>query len=368
MDINLLLRLMAEKKASDLFFSTGAPPHMKIEGVSTAIGSGALPPGAIKKIAYSIMNNDQIRDFEENWESNFAYTAKDVGRFRVNVFMQRGEVGIVLRHINSDIPTLTQLKLPKIISKLVMERTGLVLVCGPTGSGKSSTLAALIEYRNSIDSGHILTIEDPIEFLYSHKMSIIDQREIGVDTKSYSNALKNAMREAPDVILIGEIRDSEAMEYALSYAQTGHLCLATIHGNNAKQVLERIKNLFPKDMQGHVMTELASVLKGIVSQLLLRNKEGMRVPALEITMAAPEIIDIIKRGQLDELTKAIAGNRMEGMMTFDQSLYELFNMGEISQEQAISYAESKHDLTLKMRLGGRSPNNSGTSSGFKTKF
>ncbi|PIP80815.1 MAG: type IV pili twitching motility protein PilT [Gammaproteobacteria bacterium CG22_combo_CG10-13_8_21_14_all_40_8] len=368
MDINLLLRLMAEKKASDLFFSTGAPPHMKIEGVSTAIGSGALPPGAIKKIAYSIMNDTQIKDFEENWESNFAYTAKNVGRFRVNVFMQRGEVGVVLRHINSDIPTLNQLKLPKVISGLVMERTGLVLVCGPTGSGKSSTLAALIEHRNSVDSGHILTIEDPIEFLYSHKMSIIDQREIGVDTKNYSNALKNAMREAPDVILIGEIRDTEAMEYALSYAQTGHLCLATIHGNNAKQVLERIRNLFPKDMQGHIMTELASVLKGIISQRLLRNKEGKRVPALEVTMAAPEIVDIIKRGQLDELSKAIAGNRMDGMMTFDQSLYELVNIGEITQDQAISYAESKHDLSLKLRLSGKKTTLTGNNTQFNTKL
>ncbi len=359
---------MAEKNASDLFFSTGAPPHMKIEGVSTAIGSSALPPGAIKKIAYSIMNDEQIKDFEENWESNFAYSAGEVGRFRVNVFMQRGEVGIVLRHIKSDIPTIRDLKLPKQITNLVMERAGLVLVCGPTGSGKSSTLAALIEHRNSIDSGHILTIEDPIEFLYEHKMSIIDQREIGVDTKNYSNALKNAMREAPDVILIGEIRDTEAMEYALSYAQTGHLCLATIHGNNAKQVLERIRNLFPTEMQGHIMTELSSVLKGIISQRLLQNKDGKRVPALEVTMAVPEIVDIIKRGQLDELSKAIASNHMEGMMTFDQSLYELVNIGEITQEQAIHYAESRHDLSLKLRLSGKQAAIKTEGQTFKTKF
>ena len=353
MDINLLLRLMAEKNASDLFFSTGAPPHMKVEGVSTPIGQGALPSGAIKKIAYSIMNENQIQDFEEQWESNFAYTSEDIGRFRVNVFMQRGEVGMVMRHIKSDIPTTSELGLPSSINNLVMERVGLVLVCGPTGSGKSSTLAAMIEHRNRNDTGHILTIEDPIEFLYTHKKSIIDQREIGVDTKNYANAMKNAMREAPDVILIGEIRDSIAMEYALSYAQTGHLCLATIHGNNAKQVLERIRNMFPKEMQGHVLTEVAGALKGIISQRLIRNKKGLRIPALEITLAAPEILEIIQRGQFEQLAKSIASNKTEGMVTFDQSLYDLFTMGEITQEMALHYAESKHDLNLKMRLAGQ---------------
>lgn len=368
MDINLLLRLMAEKNASDLFFSTGAPPHIKIEGVSTPIGQGALPGGAIKKIAYSIMNDSQIDEFEENWESNFAYTSEDIGRFRVNVFMQRGEVGMVMRHIKSDIPTIKDLKLPVSIRNLVMERVGLVLICGPTGAGKSSTLAAMIQHRNQHDTGHILTIEDPIEFLYEHQKSIIDQREIGVDTKNYSNALKNAMREAPDVILIGEIRDQEAMEYALSYAQTGHLCLATIHGNNAKQVLERIRNLFPKEMQGHIMTELGSVLKGIVSQRLIRNKEGRRVPALEITLDAPEIVEIIQRGNLDQLSKAIASNKMDGMITFDQSLYDLFTMGEITQDMALHYAESKHDLSLKMRLSGQKSGGETVNNPFKTKL
>ncbi|RMH41783.1 MAG: PilT/PilU family type 4a pilus ATPase [Gammaproteobacteria bacterium] len=353
MDIHLLLRLMAEKNASDLFFSTGAPPHMKVEGVATPIGKAPMPPGAIKKIAYSIMSEQQIEEFEREWEANFAYSAGDIGRFRVNVFYQRGEVGMVMRHIKSDIPTIEELHLPKILKQLVMERTGLILVCGPTGSGKSTTMAAMLEHRNRSASGHILTIEDPIEFLYEHKRSIIDQREIGVDTKNYSNALKNAMREAPDVILIGEIRDSEAMEYALNYAQTGHLCLATIHGNNAKQVLERIRNMFPKEMQGHVMTELSGVIKGIISQRLIRNKEGKRIPALEVMLAAPEIVEIIARGtNLEELPKAIASNKMDGMITFDQSLYDLFRIGEITQEMALHYAESRHDLSLKMRLSG----------------
>ncbi|QGX41570.1 PilT/PilU family type 4a pilus ATPase [Permianibacter aggregans] len=351
MDIKLLLRLMAEKNASDLFFSTGAPPHMKIEGVSTPMGSGPLPPGAIKDIAYKLMDAQQIKDFEENWEANFALAADGVGRFRVNVFKQRGEVGIVMRHIKTNIPALETLKLPPIVKNLIMERVGLVLVCGPTGSGKSTSLASLLDYRNRRETGHILTIEDPIEFLHDHKMSIVDQREIGVDTKSFHNALKNAMREAPDVILIGEIRDSEAMEYALNYAQTGHLVLATIHGNNCRQVLDRIRNLFPQDMRGHVMKELSSVLKGIISQRLVRGIGGLRVPAVEIMMMAPDINEIIQRGYLEDLPKAIEKNYVDGMRTFDQSLFDLYKANLITKDDALHYAESKTDLSLRMRLG-----------------
>ncbi len=350
MDIKLLLRLMAEKNASDLFFSTGAPPHMKIEGVSTPMGQGALPPGAIKNIAYDIMTQKQIDEFEEEWEQNFAISVDDIGRFRVNVFMQRGEVGMVMRHIKSDIPNLENLRLPPTVSKLVMERAGLVLICGPTGSGKSTTLAAMIDYRNRRDTSHILTIEDPIEFLHEHKLSIIDQREIGVDTKSYHNALKNAMREAPDLILIGEIRDEEAMQYALSYAQTGHLCLATIHGNNSKQVLERIRNMIPKEQRSTLMKELASVLKGIVSQRLVMSQDGKRVAALEILMKAPDIQEIIQKGNLEELKKAIEKHHMDGMMSFDQSLFKLYKDGVITKEDALRFAESRTDLNLQMRL------------------
>ncbi|NVJ49311.1 MAG: PilT/PilU family type 4a pilus ATPase [Gammaproteobacteria bacterium] len=350
MDIKLLLRLMAERSASDLFFSTGAPPHMKIEGVSTPMGQGPLPPGAIKDIAYKLMDEHQIREFEEEWELNFAISVEDIGRFRVNVFMQRGEVGMVMRHIKSDIPSLEQLKLPEPLKELIMGRSGLVLVCGPTGSGKSTTLAAMIDYRNNRDTSHILTIEDPIEFLHPHKMCIIDQREIGVDTKNYHNALKNAMREAPDVILIGEIRDQEAMEYALSYAQTGHLCLATIHGNNSKQVLERIRNLFPADMRGNVMKELSSVLNGIVSQRLVRSTSGQRIAAHEILMKAPDLVEIIQKGTLEDLRKAIEDHQKDGMMTFDQCLFKLYKQRLITREDALHFAESKTDLNLKMRL------------------
>lgn len=358
MDIKLLLRLMAERNASDLFFSTGAPPHMKIEGVSTPMGQGALPPGAIKDISYGLMSQKQIDEFEEEWEQNFAISVDDIGRFRVNVFMQRGEVGMVMRHIKSDIPNLEKLRLPATVSKLVMERSGLVLICGPTGSGKSTTLAAMIDYRNRRDTSHILTIEDPIEFLHEHKLSIIDQREIGVDTKSYRHALKNAMREAPDLILIGEIRDEEAMKYALSYAQTGHLCLATIHGNNSKQVLERIRNMVPKEQRSSLMKELASVLKGIVSQRLVMSHDGKRVAALEILMKAPDLQEIIQKGTLEDLKKAIEKHHMDGMMSFDQSLFTLYRDGVITRDDALKFAESRTDLNLQMRLsesGGKLP-------------
>ena len=350
MDIKLLLRLMAEKNASDLFFSNGAPPHMKIEGVSTPMGQGALPSGAIKNIAYKLMTQKQIDEFEEEWEQNFAISVDDIGRFRVNVFMQRGEVGMVMRHIKSDIPSLESLSLPPAIAKLGMERNGLVLICGPTGSGKSTTLASMIDYRNRRDTSHILTIEDPIEFLHEHKLSIIDQREIGVDTKNYQNALKNALREAPDVILIGEIRDKEAMQYALSFAQTGHLCLATIHGNNSKQVLERVRNMIPQEQRSSVMKELSGVLKGIVSQRLVMSQDGKRVAALEILMKAPDLQEIIQKGTLEELKKAIEKHHMDGMMSFDQSLFGLYKDGVITKDDALRFAESRTDLSLQMRL------------------
>lgn len=356
MDINLLLRLMAEKNASDLFFSTGAPPHMKIEGISTPMGQSPLPPGAIKDIAYNMMSDVQIAEFEELWESNFAHTVKNIGRFRVNVFKQRGEVGIVLRHIKYSIPTIEDLNLPSVVSRLVMEPSGLLLICGPTGSGKSTTMAGMIDYRNSRQAGHILTVEDPIEFLHRHKMSILDQREIGVDTKNYLNALKNAMREAPDVIMIGEILDYESMKYALSFAQTGHLVIATIHGNNIKQAIDRVRNMFPTEVRSQIMVELSSILKGVIAQRLLRNQKGVRVPALEIMVGSPEISEIIQRGKLDELRKVIEASADDGMQTFDQALFMLWKNKEITREDALHFAESRTDLSLKMRLGNQSGN------------
>ncbi|MDH5434310.1 MAG: PilT/PilU family type 4a pilus ATPase [Gammaproteobacteria bacterium] len=375
MDIKLLLRLMSSKNASDLFFSAGAPPHMKIEGISTPMGQGAMPAGSIKKIAYELMNEKQIKEFEEEWEQNFAITIDDIGRFRVNVFMQRGEVGMVMRHIKSNVPSLEELELPNKVAELVMERSGLVLVCGPTGSGKSTTLAAMIDYKNRNATSHILTLEDPIEFIHTHKQSIIDQREIGVDTKNFHNGLKNAMREAPDVILIGEVRDEESMQYAISYAQTGHLCIATIHGNNSKQVIERIRNLIPNEMRDSVLKDLSSVLKGIISQRLVMSKSGKRVAAMEIMLKAPDIQEIIQTGNLVNLKKAIEKHHMDGMMSFDQSLFKLYKTDVISKEEALHFAESRTDLNLQMRLsetGGKmqQPSVEGSSNGpsFSTKL
>ena len=356
MDINILLRLMAEKNASDLFFSTGAPPHMKIEGVSTPMGQSPLPPGAIKDIVYNMMNEEQKAEFEEEWESNFAYTVKNIGRFRVNAFRQRGEVGMVLRHIKYTIPAMEDLRLPPVISKLIMEPSGLILICGPTGSGKSTTMAAMIDYRNSRQGGHILTVEDPIEYLHRHKMSILDQREIGVDTKNFHNALKNAMREAPDVIMIGEIRDREAMEYALSFSQTGHLDIATIHGNNVKQAIDRARNMFPADNRDQVMMEMSTVLKGVVAQRLLRNQKGIRVPALEIMVGSPETAEVLNKNKLDELRVVIEKSENDGMQTFDMALYNLWRAKEITREDALHFAESRTDLSLRMRLGNQGAN------------
>jgi len=356
MDINILLRLMAEKNASDLFFSTGAPPHMKIEGVSTPMGQSPLPPGAIKDIVYNMMNEEQKAEFEEEWESNFAYTVKNIGRFRVNAFRQRGEVGMVLRHIKYTIPAMEDLRLPPVISKLIMEPSGLILICGPTGSGKSTTMAAMIDYRNSRQGGHILTVEDPIEYLHRHKMSILDQREIGVDTKNFHNALKNAMREAPDVIMIGEIRDREAMEYALSFSQTGHLVIATIHGNNVKQAIDRARNMFPADNRDQVMMEMSTVLKGVVAQRLLRNQKGIRVPALEIMVGSPETAEVLNKNKLDELRVVIEKSENDGMQTFDMALYNLWRAKEITREDALHFAESRTDLSLRMRLGNQGAN------------
>lgn len=351
MDISLILRFMVERSASDLFFSTGAPPNIKIEGVSTPVGHAPLPPGAIKDIAYSIMTEEQIDEFEEKLEMNFAYSASNIGRFRVNVFRQRGEVGMVMRHIKTNIPDITLLKLPPVLKDVIMEHNGLILVCGPTGAGKSTTLAAMVDYRNRNKTGHILTIEDPIEYLHAHKQSIIDQREIGVDTHSYHDALRNALREAPDVILIGEIRDAEAMEYAVTFAQTGHLCLATLHANNTKQAFERIRHFYPPEKQGQVMFDLSLVVRGIISQKLIPNVQGKRVPVMEVMLRSPDVVELIQKDELDNIVKAIESNANDGMMTMDQHLYELYKKGELDQEAALYHAESRTNLSLRMRLG-----------------
>ncbi|MFN9737007.1 MAG: PilT/PilU family type 4a pilus ATPase [Pseudomonadota bacterium] len=350
MDIGYFLKLMTDKGASDMFLTTGAPVNIKVEGKLYPLGNTGLPGGMVKKIAYSLMDEGQVPRFERDLELNMAIAVKDAGRFRVNVFKQRGEVAMVIRAIKSDIPSFEALKLPPVLRQLIMEPRGLILVVGATGSGKSTTLAAMLDYRNMNRSGHILTVEDPIEFLHRHKKSIVNQREVGLDTHSYQEALKNAMREAPDVILIGEIRDMETMEAAISFSETGHLCLATLHSNNADQTLERILNFFPESAHKNILMNLALNLKAVISQRLVTGKDDKRLPAVEILINTPLIRDMIRRGQIHDMKEAMDRSLSDSMQTFDQALYALFKEGKIDIEEALVKADSRDGLALKIRL------------------
>ena len=350
MDIGYFLKLMTEKNASDMFLTTGAPVYIKVEGKLYPLGNTGLPAGMVKKIAYSLMDEGQVPAFERDLEFNMAIAVKDTGRFRVNVFKQRGEVGMVIRAIKSEIPSIDQLKLPNVLKDIVMEQRGLVLVVGSTGSGKSTTLAAMIDHRNASTTGHILTIEDPIEFLHRHKKSIVNQREVGLDTHAFHNALKNAMREAPDVILIGEILDATTMESAIAFAETGHLCLATLHSNNADQTLDRILNFFPESAHKNVLMNLSLNLKAVISQRLVIGKDGKRLPAAEILINTPMIRDLIRRGEVHEIKDAMDKSLQEGMQTFDQSLFRLYKEGKVDLEEALRKADSRDGLALKIRL------------------
>lgn len=350
MDIGYFLKLMKEKNASDMFLSTGAPVSMKVEGRILPLGKSGLPPGMVKKIAYSLMSEGQVPEFEERWELNLAISLKDAGRFRVNVFRQRGEVAMVIRAINSEIPSFEDLHLPELLKDMVMEPRGIVLVVGSTGSGKSTTLAAMIDYRNTHKSGHILTIEDPIEFLHRHKKSLVNQREIGIDTKNYHNALRSALREAPDVLLVGEILDTETMEAAMSFAETGHLVLATLHSNNADQTMDRILNFFQQQLHKQVLQSLSLNLRGIVSQRLVMAKNGRRRPAIEVLKNTPMIRDMIRRGEIADLKEAMDKSLDAGMQTFDQALYKLYKDGVIELEEALRKADSRDGLELKIKL------------------
>jgi twitching motility protein PilU len=350
MDIGYFLKLMTEKNASDMFLTTGAPVNIKVEGKLYPLGNTGLPPGMVKKIAYSLMDEGQVPEFERSLELNLAIAVKDAGRFRINVFKQRGEVGMVIRAIKSEIPSLEHLKLPPVLRDIIMEKRGLILVVGATGSGKSSTLAAMMDWRNQQQSGHILTIEDPIEFLHRHKRSIVNQREVGLDTHTYSDALKNAMREAPDVIMIGEIRDTETMESAIAFSETGHLCLSTLHSNNADQTMERILNFFPESAHKNILMNLSLNLKAIISQRLVIGKDGRRVPAVEILLNTPHIRDLIRRGQIHEMKEAMERSLADGMCTFDQSLFQLYKAGRVELEEALRNADSRDGLSLKIRM------------------
>ncbi len=350
MDILPYLKLMVQKNGSDLFFSTGAPPNLKAEGRTAPIGTTAMEPGQVKQLAYSIMSDDQVREFESTLESNLAISINRLGRFRVNVFRQRGDVAMVIRYIKGVIPNFAELQLPDLLSELIMLPRGLLLIVGSTGSGKSTTLASMIDYRNQNATGHILTIEDPIEYLHTHKKSIVDQREVGLDTLSFEVALKNAMREAPDVILIGEIRDADTMQHAIAYAETGHLCLSTLHANNANQALDRIVNFFPDTAHRQLYSDLSLNLKGVISQRLIKTPNGGRVPAVEMLILTSYISELIQKGDIHTIKEAMEQGQERGMQTFDQALYQLYKEGKITLEDALENADSRNNLSLKIRL------------------
>lgn len=353
-DISPVLKFMVDKGASDIFFSTNAAIHIDIEGESLPINAQIMGPGMIKEIAYSLMTADQIKEFESTLECNFAISKTDIGRFRVNVFQQRGEVAMVVRHIKTEIPSFEQLGLPPILKDLIMRKRGLLLLVGATGSGKSTTLASMIDHRNENATGHIITVEDPIEFVYQHKKSIVNQREVGIDTLSFDNALKNAMRQAPDVILIGEIRDMESMKLAMAYAETGHLCLATLHANNANQALERIISFFPPEIKQGLLLSVSLNLVGIISQRLVAAKSQKRVAASEVLINTPYVAELIQKQKLGEIKDIMADNNDIGMNTFDQSLFRLYANGKIDEENALANADSRNDLSLKIRFAAES--------------
>jgi twitching motility protein PilU len=344
------LKTLASENGSDLYLSTGAPPCAKFEGQLKPIASDILKPGEIKEIAYEVMDATQQAEFEEELEMNLATSIPGFGRFRVNIFVQRNEVAIVARNIVADIPNWEDLGLPPILTDVVMRKRGLMLFVGATGSGKSTSLAALIDYRNSNSSGHIVTIEDPVEYVHSHKQSIINQREVGVDTRSWHNALKNTLRQAPDVILIGEIRDRETMEHAIAFAETGHLCISTLHANNANQALDRIINFFPEERRHQLLMDLSLNLQAIVSQRLIPTLEGKRCAAIEVLLGTPMVADLILRGEVDGIKEVMQKSENVGMKTFDTALFELFEAGMISEDDALRNADSPNNVRLKIKF------------------
>ena len=346
-----LLKLMVEKGGSDLFVTVGFPPAIKVDGKVTAVSKTKLSSENTKAMTYAIMNDKQLKEFEATKECNFAIAPVGVGRFRVNAYVQQGYCGLVLRTINTDVPTLDGLKLPEVMKEVCMTKRGLVIMVGGTGSGKSTSLAAMIDYRNEHSHGHIITIEDPIEYVHPHKNSIIMQREVGVDTDDWDIALKNTLRQAPDVILLGEIRDRETMEYGIAFAETGHLAMATLHANSANQALDRIINFFPEERRQQLLMDLSLNLKAVISQRLMRTKDGKgRVAAIEIMLNTPLIADLILKGEVHEIKALMQKSRELGMQTFDQALFDLYEEGRITYEDALRNADSMNELRLRIKL------------------
>jgi len=352
LDIRQLLKVMVDRDASDLYLTADLPPNYRIQGTVQSIGDAPATNEQLEALALAIMRERQRKEFEESMEMNLALYYPDLGRFRVNIFRQRGNVGIVIRQIKVEIQPIDKLGLPPILKDVAMTKRGLVLFVGATGSGKSTSLAAMIDYRNERAAGHIISVEDPIEFVHRHKKSVVTQREVGFDTHSYEAALKNTLRQAPDVILIGEVRDRETMEAAITFAETGHLCLSTLHANNANQAIERIMNFFPAERHQQIYLQLSLNLRAIVSQRLIPSVDGKRVAACEILMDTPRAKDLIKKGQIDILKEAMEQGIQEGSQTFDHVLFQLYAAGKVSLEQALINADSANNLRIKIKLAG----------------
>ncbi|WP_460152696.1 PilT/PilU family type 4a pilus ATPase [Pseudomonas sp. S2_B07] len=357
MEIDALLKLLASGNGSDLYLSTAAPPSARFDGVLEPLCDQPFKPGEVAAMAASIMDAEQRLEFDRELEMNLAISLSGIGRFRVNLFKQRNDVSIVIRNIKLDIPRFEDLKLPPVLLDTVMLKQGLILFVGATDSGKSTSLAALIDYRNRHSSGHIVTIEDPIEYIHRHKQSIINQREVGVDTRSFHAALKNTLRQAPDVVLIGEIRDRETMEHALAFVDTGHLVISTLHAHNAHQALDRIINFFPEERRTQLLHDLGNNLKAFVSQRLVRTRDGQRRAAVEVMLGTPTIADLIRRNELDELKNIMDKSAEFGMQTFDGALYALVVEGAISEEEALKHADSLCNLKLRLKLYGAGASN-----------
>ncbi len=349
-----LLKLLKQKNGSDLFITVGFPPAMKIDGKVTPVSKQPLTPENAKALTYCIMNDRQLKEYEATKECNFAIAPPGVGRFRCNSFIQQSHPGLVMRTITTEIPTLDSLGLPEVLKDVCMTKNGLVIMVGGTGTGKSTSLAAMVDYRNQNSHGHIVTIEDPIEYVHPHKNCIIMQREVGVDTEDWGIALKNSLRQAPDVILLGEIRDRETMQFAIQFAETGHLALATLHANNANQALDRIINFFSEERKHQLLMDLSANLRAIVSQRLLKSRSGEgRVAAIEILLNSPLIKDLIRKGELHEIKPIMAKSREIGMQTFDQALYDLYEADQITYDDALRYADAQNELRLRIKLEGK---------------